>query len=409
MLRRHLLQANEEEARTTLACECGFVAASKRDLVQHLKFHRAGPELKLFCELCSFVTDCESRLKRHMLVHSKKKPFQCSYCEYRGTQREHVVRHMRFKHGVEVPKVRRRKKAITPAESAAANDPESSNQVVIETGEHPTGTNKEEQITIISFDEVGQTSGSNTPSTTLYQEIKRKKYPAADFSKAVKSFACSQCTMTFSKLLNLYKHLQGQHGVENPGVVDGQHSCLVCDYHTGKKANLLVHMRKHNPASPDKVRTSFNCMICRFGTHRRQNLYYHMSRKHNMHLVTRNEGTYCNVSEPGQTSNLSIIPSSHSVPGPQTDTQRQTVMVQMAPDFPLSEVVIDTPPRHSSDDDAAEAIEGLTALAGHAPQPITATETTSEASASQLMELATGDLIEIDGEVYKVEISPADS
>ena len=32
-----------------------------------------------------------------------------------------------------------------------------------------------------------------------------------------------------------------------PGFRDGEHHCLVCDYSTWKKANLLVHMRKHNP------------------------------------------------------------------------------------------------------------------------------------------------------------------
>ena len=101
MKRKHFLSDSKD--RLQYQCKtCGFVAACGRDLKQHQKFHRRGPELKLYCENCSFVTDCESRLKRHLMVHSKEKPFACGLCEYRGSQKEHVLRHMRKKHHVEL-------------------------------------------------------------------------------------------------------------------------------------------------------------------------------------------------------------------------------------------------------------------------------------------------------------------
>lgn len=107
--------------------KCGFLAGSKKDLKQHSKFHKPGPELKLFCEHCSFVTDAKSRLDRHLMIHSKVrdrnfrwasrtapaysfigtvslcqvKPFSCPRCDYKASQKEHIKRHLRTRHGVE--------------------------------------------------------------------------------------------------------------------------------------------------------------------------------------------------------------------------------------------------------------------------------------------------------------------
>lgn len=65
-------------------------------------------------QMCSFVTDCESRLRRHMFIHTKEKPFQCGMCDYRGSQKEHVLRHMRSVHNIEiVRKHRPRKEGLT--------------------------------------------------------------------------------------------------------------------------------------------------------------------------------------------------------------------------------------------------------------------------------------------------------
>ena len=61
-----------------------YQANKKRDLRQHMKFHKLdGPEMKLFCEYCTYITDCESRLRRHILTHTKEKPFACGLCDYK--------------------------------------------------------------------------------------------------------------------------------------------------------------------------------------------------------------------------------------------------------------------------------------------------------------------------------------
>lgn len=108
-LKMHIKRKHTQESGKTFSCpECKLVVASRRDLKQHMKFHKDGPELKLFCKECSFVTDCKSRLQRHLVVHSNVKPFHCGICDYKATQKEHVLRHLRSQHKVEVDKPKRR-------------------------------------------------------------------------------------------------------------------------------------------------------------------------------------------------------------------------------------------------------------------------------------------------------------
>jgi len=56
MKRRHLPQDSDDGTISAYKCnECDLMTVSKKDFKQHMKFHRTGPELKLFCEHCSFV------------------------------------------------------------------------------------------------------------------------------------------------------------------------------------------------------------------------------------------------------------------------------------------------------------------------------------------------------------------
>ncbi|XP_055306842.1 gastrula zinc finger protein XlCGF8.2DB-like [Sitodiplosis mosellana] len=47
------------------------------------------------CSLCEYVTDCVSRLNRHMLKHTGERPFPCTICLKRFTQKPHLQSHMK--------------------------------------------------------------------------------------------------------------------------------------------------------------------------------------------------------------------------------------------------------------------------------------------------------------------------
>ena len=236
------------------------MTVSKKDLRQHKKFHKKGPELKLFCEFCSFVTDCDSRLKRHMYIHTKEKPFQCGLCSYRATQKEHVLRHMKSQHDIEVMK----KKKVSLL------------------------TKKDKEADIDSGE-------SDAEGKTLFDQ--------ADYSSNDRIFACNHCTMRFAKLINLYKHLYSQHKSLMPDPNSSDFQCVVCEFRTNNKKNLLVHMRKHNMQDQTPPSHVYSCVLCRYINPRRRNLFQHMKKKHGLEIMVKEDGTNCFVS----TDNSQVI------------------------------------------------------------------------------------------------------
>ena len=45
------------------------------------------------CPLCSYVSFSSANIKKHMLVHTKEKPFQCRFCTYKCTQKSNLKKH----------------------------------------------------------------------------------------------------------------------------------------------------------------------------------------------------------------------------------------------------------------------------------------------------------------------------
>lgn len=283
--------------------ECGLVAISRKDYRQHLKFHRKGPELKLFCEHCSFVTDCESRMNRHMMIHTKVKPFRCGLCDYKGTQKEHVVRHMKSQHQVEMPD-----KSI----SRVGRDKQGNSDVAL-------------AALGISDD-----SMSNPPTPSPSDQ--EKKYDKADFSSRDKIFACNHCTMKFAKLINLYKHLHTQHRSIMPTATE-EFSCVVCEFRTTSKKNLLVHMRKHNLLDQSPPTHVYSCVLCSYVNPKRRNLFQHMKKKHKIEIVMKDDGSAnCFIAEnsnlgagSGEGGNENLMTVGDVVTASTSDTQIQVV------------------------------------------------------------------------------------
>ncbi|XP_060597283.1 uncharacterized protein LOC132751166 isoform X2 [Ruditapes philippinarum] len=468
--RRHMPQ---EGALNAFTCDvCGLMTVSKKDLKQHKKFHKNGPELKLFCEHCSFVTDCVSRLRRHMLIHTKERPFQCGLCTYRATQKEHVLRHMRSQHGVEVERNQRRS--------------------LLE-----KNYNNPQEILIAGMEQSSSTA-TTSASKESTSEADIGPFEKSDYSSTDKIFACNYCSMKFSKLINLYKHLYAQHKQVMPDEGPNDFQCVVCDFHTNSKKNLLVHMRKHNMQDHSPPTHVYSCVLCRYINPRRRNLFQHMKKKHGIEIIMKDDGLNCYVTldnaaaqVQGQSVKSSVMALSDIVTTQTMDDAAQMEFMtgsgeDTAPfhaekitidnimaDEMESYVVSDSSHEHSmvspqvsistvlhasvQEHEAAEAIEGLQALAEQAgiletqnvdndmtseivssaieivsthemneAEVLNSSETIIrdegtleevsaegnegfEVSTEQLSQLATGDFVEINGEVYKVEIAPEGS
>ena len=457
MKRKHM----PRQAQEVFACtceQCGFMAPSRRDLKQHMKFHRKGPELKLYCEHCSFVTDCESRLRRHVLIHTKERPFACGLCDYTATQKEHVVRHMKARHQLEVASSKRRS-------SAAAS----------EANKETAATNRDGSEVYIENSGV-----DDLPMAAACGLIQKKKYEPVDYSGKEKLFTCNHCTMKFVKLINLYKHLRIQHRDAAASGEDGVFYCVACDFRTHNKKNLLVHMRKHMSRDPDLKSTPlpqhvYSCMLCNYTNPKRRNLYLHLKKKHRISILVKRDSSgsaSCIVedntaitliaSEDGEDGSVSLqqqVPSEGVLDqhiqqitfvSDDSDTTPRTVNIQdiansLSPRVVTSSQVVSQESETARlvqlaystlqgtettnvAQEAADAIQGLQALAQQVTEVLPAQQQVEELlptsaatdeeegdgesnihlSAEQLMHLSSGDYIEINGEMYKVEFTSED-
>ena len=58
---------------------------------------KLGPQ-QYSCPFCSKIMNTPSKIKRHILVHTGEKPYQCHICNYKATQEAHIKTHMKGVH-----------------------------------------------------------------------------------------------------------------------------------------------------------------------------------------------------------------------------------------------------------------------------------------------------------------------
>lgn len=343
---------------------------------------------------------------------------------------------------------------------------------------------------------IDQSSSSSNKEASSEADL--GPFEKSDYSSTDKIFACNYCSMKFAKLINLYKHLYAQHKQVMPDEGPNDFQCVVCDFRTNNKKNLLVHMRKHNMQDHSPPTHVYSCVLCRYINPRRRNLFQHMKKKHGIEIIMKDDGLNCYVTldnaaaqVQGQNVKSSVMALSDIVTTQTMDDATQSLFIaessddsstfhaekitidNIIPDDIESYVVSDSSQEHRivspqvsvttvphasvQEHEAAEAIEGLQALAEQAgiletqnidndmttgivssaieiasteimndgevlntSEAIAGTETVPEEqsgqaaegfelSTEQLNQLATGDYVEINGEVYKVEIAPEPS
>ena len=54
------------------------------------------------CKICRTVVKKKDTLRKHIITHTKEKPFHCNYCPYRSGRKEGLKRHMLFKHNANI-------------------------------------------------------------------------------------------------------------------------------------------------------------------------------------------------------------------------------------------------------------------------------------------------------------------
>lgn len=108
--RRHL--ALHAIARGDLSCAiCLQVFRDRQSVLEHLKSHNHRPsmgnrEKKYPCEHCDRCFYTRKDVRRHLVVHTGRKDFQCHCCAQMFGRKDHLTRHMKKSHCEEAPRIK---------------------------------------------------------------------------------------------------------------------------------------------------------------------------------------------------------------------------------------------------------------------------------------------------------------
>ncbi|KAH0561299.1 hypothetical protein KQX54_016122 [Cotesia glomerata] len=94
-LKRHLLSHTKEKP---YKCSvCSFSCSLEQNLKQHMlaKHSEERPSHECSHPDCNFTTPNLSTLKTHMHIHTGEKPFKCSHCDFRSRTSKNIKIHER--------------------------------------------------------------------------------------------------------------------------------------------------------------------------------------------------------------------------------------------------------------------------------------------------------------------------
>ncbi|XP_056227501.1 zinc finger protein 665-like [Seriola aureovittata] len=207
-------------------CDCGETFRANRSLIVHRRIYHPGPTAAVereeerrapktyICSTCGKQFPTSASLKRHLIIHSGKKPYKCTLCGRGFTQIGNLKTHQ---------KVHKGKFSNTPASQ-----------------ESPLGPEEAQSSVEICFCNFCWTQFSDKQ---LLEEHVRHVH------ESKKPFCCTQCGKRFTHLQKLKEHEAGHEGLKT-------YQCSRCDKGFQTSKGLENHMRDHTGEKP------FPCIIC---------------------------------------------------------------------------------------------------------------------------------------------------
>ncbi|XP_055301541.1 zinc finger protein OZF-like [Sitodiplosis mosellana] len=202
------------------------------------------------CLLCDYVTDFTTDLKRHIFKHTGERPFPCSVCQKRFTQKQHLQSHMKT-HVDEF---------LFSCSNCSQGFHHSEGKV-----EHETGCKVRRYVCHLCK----EFSSLHKTNLEVHLRVHTGERP----------FECDQCSKTFNQRSNLICH-RNSHANPRPLKIKCSscfknfaqqkekenhednckrrgYRCDLCkSYTTDKKTHLMEHMRIH---TGEKL---YRCEVC---------------------------------------------------------------------------------------------------------------------------------------------------
>lgn len=236
---------NAHAGKKPFDCEhCGMEFTTKGEMVRHIGYkHSKLKPHKCPWPYCSYSAVERARLKRHQVIHTEERPFQCRHCSYAAPLKVHLKRHVSNVHRGEQPyECDICHTRFTQQGSMAWHRKK-------HTGERPVF------------------KCPHCPSVLGRKYDLRQHIIKLHTSDRLHQ--CRKCGKIFSDPYSLKIHKRSHKGQKC-------FKCGVCNFAAAVVQQLECHMRKHTKQKP------FKCDDC--GKNYRQNLglKMHRQRKHNL-------------------------------------------------------------------------------------------------------------------------------
>ncbi|KAF2368981.1 Zinc finger C2H2-type [Trinorchestia longiramus] len=207
-------------------------------------------QLRYVCQFCIRKFSRLSNLKRHLLLHTGTKPFQCLYCEYRAAQKANVVQHMANRHKQQITSLLT-SNVLDGALVPMAPDADLKRYAAQCHTMHDLVDNFQmlwEPSTDASLQDLFNypqpacdvtRQGSADGAISLEDDIVVQQTFCETTNKLVKTFCCPVCGAQMRHRNNMRKHIRTHTG-EKP------FACRHCPFTAARKDSLMRHLSVHH-------------------------------------------------------------------------------------------------------------------------------------------------------------------
>ncbi|XP_039436521.1 zinc finger protein 431-like [Culex pipiens pallens] len=215
------------------------------------------------CKHCDRVFSRGTHLRRHLLTHSKMRPFPCRFCPKLFARSDAVAKHELTHSEAGV-----RKSPSHEAEPMLFFDADFAN-------DFGAADNDDDDELIVEISEAAQAE-----EQLEEQNAEEKEMPG--------KFACQYCDKTFGRTTHLRRHIL-THTKEK------QYQCTVCSKAFARSDHLAKHESQHSGERP------FKCELCDKSFKRAEHLRNHIESKHSDKEPTK-KTEICDICQKGFTT-----------------------------------------------------------------------------------------------------------